>query len=102
MSCGIYVPNSFVLPIPKMERQSCSYDWVYALKVLFNLTAPALLCQCAVHTFVFRQLFELARGDSLRCGLRTYSRRHSTSCLSPTAYAAFIDGFMSRVIFSAL
>jgi len=25
MSSGIYVPNSFVLLIPKMERQSCSH-----------------------------------------------------------------------------
>jgi len=45
MSSGIIVPNSFVLPIPEMERQSCSKAGSNALKVKFNLTAPALIFQ---------------------------------------------------------
>jgi hypothetical protein len=44
MSCGISVPNSFVLPILEMERQSCSLNWVIALKDKFNPTAPTLNC----------------------------------------------------------
>ena len=78
MSCGIFVPNSFVLPIPKMERQSCSYAGSLALKVKFNLTAPALHFQCAVPTLVL-----LAVSGFTQIGL---------GCGRPAALRSFVLG----------
>ena len=42
MSFGINVPNSLVLPIHGVVRQSCSLAGSDARKVKFNLTVPAL------------------------------------------------------------
>ena len=42
MSFGIIVPNSLVLPIHGVVRQSCSLAGSNARMVKFNLTVPAL------------------------------------------------------------
>ena len=42
MSFGIIVPNSLVLPIHGVVRQSCSIAGSNARKEKFNLTVPAL------------------------------------------------------------
>lgn len=96
MSSGIIVPNSLVLPILEMERQSCSNTGSYALKVKFNLTAPAQNCQSA---FLCLSLNRLLFCGLIRCGLRIFCITAVYNISS--AYAAFIDWFMSLIILFA-
>ncbi len=53
MSFGIIVPNSLVLPLHGVVRQSCSCAGSNARKVKLNLTVPALFVKVLVYLVVF-------------------------------------------------
>jgi len=96
MSCGISVPNSFVLPILEMERQSCSKAGSYALKEKFNLTAPALRCQSATNPYHLGLL--CVRSCSPAVVEPLYNTASSGILV---LYATFLNCFISLVILAA-
>ena len=75
--------------------------WVYALKVKFNLTAPALHFQCAVPTLVLLAVSGFTQ-IGLGCGRPAALRCFVLGGACAFYAASFKDCFMSPISLSAL
>jgi hypothetical protein len=90
MSFGIIVPNSLVLPIHGVVRQSCSIAGSNARKEKFNLTVPALFVK--VRYILVNEL------SSCRFIPRGYSGFRLADLFASATYALSSAGFGLLVI----